>query len=324
MKHVQILNHGGPEVMQVAEADEPKASAGKVRVRVEACGLNYSDIMIREGTYIDEMRLPYTLGREFCGVIDQVGEGVAGYSVGQRVIGSVPGGALAEYLVTPTPGLIPCPEGLSPEQGAAFLIQGITAMHCLDDCGRLQSGETVLIHAAAGGVGTLGVQIALARGAKVFGTASSDEKCKVITELGGQAINYKDNDWVSELRTKTNGRGADLILESVGGDVFRRSFKDALAPFGRLVVYGLAGGEAASLTNVEILESNRSVIGYYLGSFFPDHMDRIVSAIQRLMELLGAGKLKPLVGKTFSLDETVDAFNYIQSRQSFGKVVVKP
>lgn len=324
MKAVQIDRFGGPDVMEIVDVPMPEPGEGQVRIKVEAAGLNYADIMIRQGTYIDEIPLPYRLGREFCGVIDKVGPGTNGLVKGQRVVGSVHGGAMAEYVVTQPLGLVPCPDGLSPEQGAGMLIQGITAMHCIDDVGRVQPGETVLVHAAAGGVGTLAVQIANARGASVIGTASSEQKCKLIIKLGAAAINYTRGDWVKEVCLLTGGRGADVILESVGGEVFRRSFTEALAVFGRMVVYGISSTRLEKLHNRQILESNRSVTGYYLGAYFPKHLDRVVAATTKLVDMIRAGRIEIIVGSTFPLDHVVEAFNHMQSRKSIGKVVIKP
>lgn len=324
MKAVEITQTGGPEVMQLVDVDLPEPAARQVRIKVEACGLNYSDIMIRRGLYVEKMPLPYRMGREFCGTIDTLGPDVSGYQLGQRVVGTAPGGALAEYVVAPAAGLMPLPEGLSPAEGAAFLIQGITAMHCLEDCARLRSGETVLVHAAAGGVGTLAVQIAKAKGAKVFGTASSDAKCETIQSLGATAINYASGDWVDTLRQATDGNGADVILESVGGDVFHRSYHEALATFGRMVVYGIAGGEIVRVDNREILMSNKSLIGYYLGTYFPKYLDRVVAATAKLMTMMAEGHVKPIVGQTFTLSQAADAFEHLETRKSIGKVVVTP
>ncbi|MBX7166579.1 MAG: NADPH:quinone oxidoreductase family protein [Pirellulales bacterium] len=324
MKVLEIQRFGGPEVMQLNDAPVPQPGLKQARIRVEAAGLNYSDIMIREGKYLDRMNPPLRLGREFCGVIDALGESPGPWTVGQRVVGTVPGGAMGEFVCAPTPALLPCPEGLSPEHGAAFLIAGLTAMHCIDDCTRVQAGETVLIHAAAGGVGTIAIQIAQARGAKVFGTASSEAKCRQIRELGAEAINYSEGDWVARLRDLTGGRGADVILESVGGDVFRRSFFEALADFGRMVVYGLSSGQMVQLASIDLLASNKTIGGYYLGSYFPRHLDRVALATGKLMQLLGEGKLKLIVGQTFPLTEAVAAFNLMQNRRNIGKVVIKP
>lgn len=324
MKALRIEEHGGPNVMKLVDVDVPEPGPKQVRVKVEAAGLNYSDIMIREGMYIEDIPLPYIMGREFCGTIDAVGDNAVGLKPGTRVVGSIQGGAMAEYALAHAAGLVPCPDDLPPEQGAALLIQGITAVHCVDDVGGAKQGETVLIHAAAGGVGTLAIQIARALGATVIGTASSDEKCEKITELGAHAVNYSKDDWVQKVLDITEGRGADLILESVGGDVFRRSFEEALAVFGRMVVYGLSSGRLDKLHNRQILESNKAVIGYYLGAYFPRHMDRVISATTKLMGWLQAGKVRPIIGKTFSLDQAVEAFDHMQNRENIGKVVIVP
>lgn len=322
MRAARIEQLGGSDVVKLAEVPVPEPRKGQVRIRVEAVGLNYSDIMIREGRYIDRVPLPYVMGRELAGTIDALGEGVAGLPIGTRVVATLPGGALAEYAVAPAAGLVPCPEGFSPEQGASFLIQGITAIHCLDLVA-LQPGQTVLIHAAAGGVGTLAVQIARSRGLRVLGTASSAEKLRTIEELGGTAIDYTRDDWVSRVLAATEGRGAAAILESVGGDVLVRSFREALAVFGHLVIFGCASGDVRKLSAIEILESNRTISGYYLGSFFPDHWDRVAAATAELLRLIGEGTVRPLVGRVFPLDETAAALDHLQNRQSVGKVVVK-
>lgn len=324
MKSLKIDKFGGPDVMQLVEVPTPEPKPGEALIKIEAAGLNYSDIMIREGLYIDAMSPPLFLGREFAGTVEKIGDGVANVKPGQRVAGTAPAGAFSEYLSIHTAGLFPLPNGLSPEQGAAILIQGITAVHCLDDCTNLKSGETVLIHAAAGGVGTLAIQIALAREARVLGTASSADKCKLITELGAKAIDYTQDDWVKHVLDATGGKGADVILESVGGDIFTRSYKEALATFGRMVVYGVAGGNIVNVNNREILESNKSLIGYYLGSYIPKHMDRVAAASMKLVQLIMQGKVKPIIGQTFPLDKAVDAFNFMQSRKSVGKVIIKP
>lgn len=324
MRAIQIDALGGPEVMKRVELPVPEPRAGQVRVRVEAAGLNYSDIMIREGRYLHKVDLPYLMGREFCGVIDALGEGVKNFEIGQRVIGTANKGAFADFVICTALGLTPCPEGMTPEIAVSMLVQGITAIHCLDDCGRLQKGETVLIHAAAGGVGTLAIQLALLRGAKVIGTASSEEKCKLIRELGATPINYKNDDWVEELKNLTNGRGAEVILESVGGNIFTRSFREALAPLGRLVVLGAASGETAKLVNTEILASGKSIIGYFLPNLYTAAPHRIVEAGMELVERVQNGTLKPIVGRVFSLDDAIEAFNYMQNRESVGKVILKP
>ncbi len=324
MKSVKIEKHGGPEVMELVEIPIPEPKAGEVRIKVESAGLNYSDVMIREGRYIDSSPMPCFLGREACGVIDVIGPHVKGFDVGQRVVATANGGAFSEYLCTNASGLLPCPNGMEAEVGASMMIQGLTAVHCLDDLGQLKKDETVLIHAAAGGVGTLAVQIAVAMGGKVFGTASSEKKCEQIKALGATPINYSSGDWVKKLFELNQGGGVKLILESVGGTTCLRSFKEALRPFGRMVIYGSASGEEATLTNREILESNKILMGYYLGAYFPDHMSRIMSGSMKLVQYIAQGKVKPVIGQTFSLDQCREAFECMYQRKSIGKVIIIP
>lgn len=324
MKAVKIEKQGGPEVMELVELPIPEPKSGEVRIRVEAAGLNYSDVMIREGRYVDPTPMPYFLGREACGLIDEIGHGVKGFELGQRVVATAQGGAFAEYVCTNAAGLLPCPPNMEPEIGAAIMIQGLTAVHCLDDLGQLKQDETVLIHAAAGGVGSLAVQIATAMGGKVFGTASTEKKCEQIKALGGTPINYSEGDWVKKLFELNRGGGVKLILESVGGETYIRSFKEALRPFGRMVVYGSASGKEASLTNREMLESNKILLGYYLGSYFPDQMSRIMSASMKLVQYIGQGKVQPIIGQTFTLDQCREAFQCMLERKSIGKVIIKP
>lgn len=324
MKAARITKHGGPEAIEIVELPMPEPAPNQVRLRVEAGGLNYSDLMICRGSYLDAVTLPYVLGREACGTIDALGSDVSGLDVGQRVVTFSAGGAFAEYMVVPAASLLPCPEGLTPQQGAAILVQGITAVHCLHDLANVQAGEVVLVHAAAGGVGTLALQVAAAAGAKVFGTASTEAKCEVIRSLGATAINYASGDWVAAFREANSGRGANVILECVGGDVFRRSFFDALSPFGRMAVYGNASGEDVSISNREIMGSNKILLGYFLGSYMPRHADKVIGAAFRLNQLIVQGKVRPITGDCFPLTRIRDAFELMSSRGSIGKVVIEP
>lgn len=325
MKALQIEAHGGPEVMRLAEVSVPEPGPDEVRVKMEACGLNYSDIMAREGRYLRETSLPHILGHEFCGIIEKLGRSVEGWNVGQRVVATTQsGGGLAEYVVAHAANLMLCPEGLAPPQGAALLVQGLTSVMMIDNAARVEAGETVVVHAAAGGVGTLAVQIARARGARVIGTASSDVKCRLIEELGAVAINYTETDWVQEVLALTDGKGAEVILESVGGEVLARSYREALADFGRLVVYGVASGDIVNFDNYEILASNKSLVGFWLGPHLANHHERVAAAKKRLVEMVRGGEIRLIVGETFPLERVADAFEHLQGRKSMGKVVVTP
>lgn len=322
MKAIQMEEIGGPEVMRLVDIPVPEPGAGEVRVKVKAVGLNYSDILIREGRYMSDMPLPFVLGREFCGTIDKADPESEKWKIGQRVFGrNTEGGALAEYVVT-RPILDALPDGLTFIQGPAIRVQGRTAMLVVDHVAKVQRGETVLIHAAAGGIGLLAVQIARARGAHVIGTASTDEKCQAIAELGGTPINYSKGDWVKEVLAYTDGKGAEVILESVGGDVLVRSYREALAIFGRLVVFGVASHETIQLTNRDILASNKALLGYWVTPYFDNHRHLIAGAIWDLVELVQQGKVKLTIGKIFPLEESREAFSYMQNRKNIGKVVI--
>lgn len=325
MKAIQIEALGGPEVMQVIDMPVPEPGPKFVRVKVEAVGLNYSDIMIREGRYLSRTQLPQIMGREFAGVIDAMGDSVRGFSIGQRVYGTAGSGALAEYALCHSAGLLPIPDGMSSEMAVALIVQGVTALHCLDDHGGLKAGETVLIQAGAGGVGTLAIQMAKQLGAgKIIGTASSEAKCEAIRALGAEAVNYSMPDWADEVLRLTDGRGADLIIESVGGDVFWRSYRDLLAFAGRIVVVGIASGDVNEIRTNEILRRNKTIIGYFLAEYFEKAPDKVLTAIMRVLEMVSSGAVKPVIGATFPLEQAVDAFNFMQNRQNIGKVVIKP
>jgi NADPH2:quinone reductase len=324
MKAIWIDQLGGAEVMQLTDQPIPEPTPKQVRVKIEAIGLNYSDIMIREGRYLQRTALPQILGREFAGVIESVGAEVNGLSVGMRVYGTVNQGALAEYVCADYRGLLPVPEGLTSDMAVALIVQGVTALHCLNEHGNLKAGETVLIHAAAGGVGTLAIQMAKAMGARVIGTASSEAKCQLIRELGAEAINYSEGDWVTELMTLTEGKGADLIIESVGGEVFLRSYREALSTFGRIIVLGIANGQPVDISTSEILKRNKAIIGYFLAVYFEKTPHLVVEAIGRLLALVENGTVKPIIGATYPLNEAAAAFDHMQGRGSVGKVVIKP
>ena len=324
MKAIWIEQLGASDVMQVVDKPIPEPTPKQVRVKVEAIGLNYSDIMIREGRYLQRTELPQILGREFVGVIDSVGAEVKGLAVGMRVYGTVTQGALAEYVCADYRGLLPVPDALSSDMAVALIVQGVTALHCLNEHGNLKAGETVLIHAAAGGVGTLAIQMAKAMGARVIGTASSESKCQLIRDLGAEAINYSEGDWVAEVMKLTDGKGADLIIESVGGNVFLRSYREALSAFGRIVVLGIANGEPVQIGTNEILKRNKAIIGYFLSVYFEKAPHLVAQAIVRVLELVHNGTVKPIIGATYALADSAAAFDHMQNRESIGKVVIKP
>jgi NADPH2:quinone reductase len=231
---------------------------------------------------------------------------------------------MAQYVVVDAASVNPVPDGVPPAEAAALQIQGINALFCVEDYGRVQQGETVVVHSAAGGVGGLAVQIAFARNARVIGTASRDEKLREIKDLGAEAINYAKGDWVAEVKKLTSGRGADVIIDGVGGDLFRRSVFEATAHGGRIVISGVASGQEVSLTNFQISAAHRTLIGVSLPSFFPNHVDQIISAMGRLFGMLAKGQLRVRIGHALPLERAVEAFRLLEERRSVGKVVVRP
>jgi len=322
MKAVIFDHHGGPEVTKVMDVPVQDPGPGQVRVHMEASGINFSDLMIRTGNYPDKFEMPYRVGREIAGTIDAVGEGVDSWSVGDRIFGLiVEGGTMAELPVVSAKALFPLPEGLSFVEAAAAPLQGLTAIQTIEDLANVQAGETVLIHAAAGGVGGLAVQIALAHGAKVIGTTSRDDKLDAIRSLGAEAVNYLKEGWVEQVLDLTEGHGVDVMLEAIGGEVFEQSWQRVTAHGARIVLIGAASG-TVPLDTLTVLASHRSLLGYNLGSYFPDHTAEVGAALQRLFGLVAEGKVKLRVGHTIPIERAPEAFALMEERRNVGKIVV--
>ncbi|HEY8287441.1 MAG TPA: NADPH:quinone oxidoreductase family protein [Chloroflexota bacterium] len=322
MKAIRIQRTGGPEVMNLEELDTPKPGAGEVLIRVMAAGVNYADLAQRKGAYLTPTRLPLTLGMEVAGVIEAMGPGVTSPAVGTRVAALV-GGGYAEYAVATAGGVIPIPSGLDFAHAAAFPLQGLTAYQLLKESARLQTGESVLVHAAAGGVGTLAVQLAKLMGAgTVIGTASTEEKLDLARELGADVgINYTEDDWVDRVRAATGGNGVQIVLEMVGGRIAQQSLQ-CLTPFdGRMVVFGSASGEVAQFSGRDLMNRNIAVLGYWLSPWM-SRPAQIAGAMQALMGYLDTGKLRIIVGQTYPLAEAAAAHQAMAARQTTGKVVL--
>ncbi len=321
MKAIRINETGGPEVMHLEEIEKPTPQAGEVLIKIAAAGINYADLMQRQGTYLTRTRTPMTMGFEVAGTVEALGANVTSPRVGSRVV-ALGAGGYAEYTVASTSTIIPIPDNLDFASAAAFPVQGITAYQLLHESTRLQTGESVLVHAAAGGVGTIAIQLAKLMGAKtVIGTAGSAEKLALVRELGADAaINYKDTDWDEQVKQKTGGKGPDVILEMVGGDIAEKSLQ-ILAPFGRMVVYGAASGEIMQFSGIQLMYKNQAVIGYWLTAWM-SRPDKTADAAQALVQYLASGKLRIVVGNTFPLDKAADAHRAIAARKTTGKVVL--
>ena len=321
MKAIRIHETGDPEVMHLEEVEIPTPTQDQVLIKVAAAGVNYADLAQRRGAYLTRTRTPMTMGFEVAGTIAAHGPGASAPPVGTRVIAFVEGG-YAEYAIASAATIIPIPDTLDFTHAAAFAVQGLTAYQTLRESGRLQPGESVLVQAAAGGVGTLAVQLARLMGAgKVIGTASNEQKLELVRSLGADAaINYTQDGWVEQVKKATGGRGVDIVLEVVGGSVTDQCLQ-ALAPFGRLVVIGAASGERAQFSAVQLMYKNLSVVGYWLTSWL-SRPDRIAAATIELMQYLASGNLQIIVGQTFPLADAAEAHRAITERRTTGKVVL--
>jgi NADPH:quinone reductase len=321
MKAIRINETGGPEVMHLEEIDTPVPQDDEVLIRVSAAGINYADLAQRQGTYLTRTRTPTTPGFEVAGIVAGHGSGVTAPPVGTRVAAFVTGG-YAEYALAHAGTVIPIPDTLDFTHAAAFLVQGITAYQLLRESAHMQAGESVLVQAAAGGVGTLAIQLAKLMGAqKVIGTASSEAKLDLARSLGADVlINYTTPEWSQQVKSATNGLGADVILEMSGGEIAAQSLQ-CLAPFGRMVVYGAASGEITQFTGIQLMYKNQAIIGYWLSAWL-QRADRIALAALELMQYLNGGQLKIIVGNTFPLADAVEAHRAIAERKTTGKVVL--
>lgn len=322
MDAIEVRSFGDSDVLEFVDRDMPEPGPGEVRIEVRAAGINFADIMQRRGHYHGGPQPPYVPGLEVAGVIDAVGEGVS-REEGEAVVAMVDDHGYAEYAIADASGLLPVPDGLSFEEAAGFPVQFLTAHNCLHSWGGLEEGASVLIHAAAGGVGTAAVQLADHAGATVFGTASTAEKLDRAASLGcDHPINYETDDFVTVIDEKTD-YGVDLVLDGVGGETTERSL-DALAYFGRMVVYGAASGRPGRLQTDEVLFGNYEIIGYHLGRAIQLQPMRVLEAVPELSSMLASGDLAVQFDRAFDLADADRAHEYIESRKSMGKVVLVP
>jgi NADPH2:quinone reductase len=289
---------------------------------VRSAGINFADTLFRQGQYLMQPNLPDVPGLEAAGEIESVGAGVTNFKAGMRVAG-LGSRAYAEYAQAPVNQVIPLPDSLSFDEGAAFPIQVLTAWHMLHTSHETAAGQTVLVHSAAGGVGIVAVQIAKAAGARVIGTVSSDSKASLVKQFGAdEVINYATHDFAEETNRLTGGRGADLILDAVGATTFEKGLK-CVAPFGHVILYGRASGPPEPLNVFRLFEKSATVTGFtlYTAAAVPEIMRR---GIEESFRLIAQGKLKLLVGRKFPLAEAAQAHRFMESRQSTGKLVLNP
>jgi NADPH:quinone reductase-like Zn-dependent oxidoreductase len=338
MRHVVIPRHGSPDVLEIREVPDPVPGPGEVRIAVAAAGVNFADILGRLGLYPDAPKLPFTPGYEVSGTIDAIGPGHDGIQPGDRVLALTPFGGYATSVVVPATLVFPTPAVLSDAESAALPVNYLTALVALYKFANLEAGETVLIHSAAGGVGIAAVQLARLRGATVFGAASS-AKHDALRAIGvDHPIDYRRVNVPDEVRRLTNGRGVDVILDSIGGGSFAESYR-LLAPLGRLALYGvssIAPGTKRSwwraartvlsmpkFRPLSLMNRNRGVFGINLAHLWSE-TDQLRRAMQLLLDEAGRGRIRPVIAKTFPLGAAGEAHRYIQSRSNVGKVVLVP
>ncbi|MGF9913428.1 quinone oxidoreductase [Paenibacillus ehimensis] len=329
MKAIRMYQCGGPEVLKVEDMEKPIPGMHEVLLKVQAIGVNYAEVQQRKGTYPFPVPLPAVLGQwaEVVGQVAEAGEGVTNVEIGRSVIAQVPQGAYAEYVVVPSSMLLPVPHRLNLVQSAALLTQGQTAYHTLKSVGRIQPGETVLIHAAAGGVGSLAIQIARRmKAGKIIATASAPAKLELALSLGADAaINYSEPDWAKQVLECTGGKGADLILEMVGGDILQGSLQ-VLAPFGRLIYFGSASAVNEKWDRADLVKllENKSIIGFNIAHFLTSRPESAKAGLEHLYEMISADQLKPVVRHILPLEQAAEAHRLLESRQTVGTIVLKP
>lgn len=315
MRAVRFHEVGDPEVLRVDEVEKPQPGAGEVLIRVAVAGVNYADTMLRKGTYLMQPSLPCTPGFEAAGTIEAIGADVSHAQVGQRVMARMQGGGYAEYVSAKADGVIPVPDGLDFGKAMALLVQGLTALGLLKD---LRAGQTVLVHAAAGGVGSLLVQLAKHKGARVIGTASTAEKLRTVSSLGADAVvNYTAADWTDQVLAATDGKGVDLLIEMVGGEIGRQNLR-CLAAGGTMIVYGAASGEDFQISALGLLAKNQTVRGYTL---YIETPESLAVFTRELMAHVAEGRLQIMV-QEFALADAAAAHRALEGRQTTGKVVL--
>jgi synaptic vesicle membrane protein VAT-1 len=343
MKAVVLTRTGGPEMFEVLERPDPAVGAGEVRIAVRAAGLNFADTMARVGLYPAAPKPPCVLGYEVAGEVEALGEGVSGFTVGQRVMAGTQFGGQAELAVAQARDVMPMPEHLSFEEGAAFCVNYGTAYAALMIMGGLREGNRVLIHAAAGGVGIAATQVARIAGAEIFGTASAAKHDAIKAQGVDHPIDYRNQDFKAEIRRMTNGEGVDVILDPMGPTSFRKDYR-ILRPGGRLIMCGLSEAMnengrdlRATLRSLlrmptstmpwwnagRLLNQNRGVFGLNLLSWWRREggMDRITAP---LLNDLNRKQLTPVVASSYPFQQAGDAHRYLAERRNIGKVVLTP
>jgi NADPH:quinone reductase len=322
MKAVRVHQYGGPEVLTYEDVPVPEPKVGEACVKIEASGINYIDIYQRSGLY--PMKTPFTLGTEGAGIVDAIGPDVTEVKKGDRVAYAMIPGSYAEYAIVPAARLVPVPPSIDARSAAALMLQGMTAHYLTHSTYALQKGDTALIHAAAGGVGLLLVQIAKQRGATVIGTVSTETKASLAREAGADhLILYTQSDFLAEVKKITDGRGVNVVYDSVGQTTFEKSL-DCLRPRGYMVLFGQSSGpvppfDPGKLAPKGSLFLTRPSLAHYT-------LDRaeLLERADEVFNWTASGKLKLRIEKTFPLKEAAEAHRQLEGRKTTGKVILLP
>jgi len=323
MRAIRISEWGGPEVLVLADdVPDPEPGESDVLVRVTRAGINFADTHARENSYLARYELPLVPGAEIAGIVERDGPG---FPAGQRVVSLVGTGGYAEYVAAPAATTFAIPDGVGDATALALLLQGLTAWHLYRTSARIQPGESAVIHAAAGGVGSIAVQLGRPFGAgRVIAAASSEEKRALALELGADAAVDVTRDDLTEALIEANlGERVDVVLEMAGGRVFDASL-DALAPFGRLVTYGIASREPNTVSTGALMRKSRAVIGFWLMHCLRRPAELVDAPLQELFERAAAGELRVVEGETYPLSEVRRAHEDLQARRTSGKLTLDP
>ncbi len=322
MKAVLCQEFGAIDKLVLDEVPSPSIGAGQVKIRVRACGVNFPDILLVQGLYQMKPPFPFSPGLEVAGDISEIGEGVEGLQIGQRVVSTLMWGGFAEEVLAP--GLMPLPisADLSYEEAAAFPLAYGTAHVALAQRALLKPGETLLVLGAAGGVGLAAVELGKLLGARVIAAASTAEKLELARKYGADdLINYRSDSLRDRMKALTDGRGADVIFDPVGGDLFDQALR-RIAWEGRYLVIGFASGRIPSApANIALLK-NASIVGFFWGAYWQHDPAIIRRSFEQLLAWFDAGKIKPHIHKTFPLENAVSALRELQDRRVMGKVVI--
>lgn len=323
MRVIEITAPGGPEALRLAERETPAPGVGEILIAVHAAGVNRPDALQRAGAYAPPPGASDLPGLECAGLVAEVGPGVTRWKVGDPVCALLPGGGYAEYVTTPEVHALPIPGDLSMVEAAALCETFFTVWSNVFDRGGLKAGESFLVHGGSSGIGTTAIQLAALRGARVFATAGSAEKCAACRDLGAEiAINYRDEDFVKVVKEATGGEGVNLILDMVGGDYIPRGVR-ALATEGRMVMIAFLGGAKAELNFALVMTKRLTLTGSTLRPRSNEDKARIAAALEReVWPHLASGRIAPVMDRVFPLEEAAAAHARMESSAHVGKIVL--